>query len=124
MEAIEEGDEIVATTGEVGGAGDVEVDAVGDAGSEGGLARVHDRRSVIVKAVEPALGVSLRHDDGRSPVPAADVGHLGSGFELLLYSAEGGDPVGDQVADVARPEEALGPLEQVVVMLAPEHALA
>src|SRR5271154_2802192 len=55
---------------------------------------------------------------------AADIGDLGTAFELLLHSIQSRNPLGDQVGAVAGPEESLGPAEQAVIVLVPTHALA
>ena len=57
-------------------------------------------------------------------MPAADVGHLGARFELLLHPLQRRYPLGHQMGAVARTEEPLGAAEQAVVVLVPAHALA
>ena len=54
---------------------------------------------------------------------AADVGHLGTAFELLLHTLERRDPLRHEVRAVAGPEEPLGAAEQPVVVLVPAHSL-
>ncbi len=53
---------------------------------------------------------------------AAEVGHLRSALELLDDAVERGQPLGDQVGVVSRPEEPLAALEHVVHMLVPADA--
>ena len=55
---------------------------------------------------------------------AADVGHARARLELLDDAVERRQPRLDQVGEVAGAEEALGALEQVVVVLVPAEALA
>jgi hypothetical protein len=57
-------------------------------------------------------------------VAAAEVGHARTGLELGLDALERRDPLRDDVGDVARPEEPLGALEEVVVVFVPAEALA
>ncbi len=55
---------------------------------------------------------------------AADVGDFGAGLELRLYAVKRRDPVVDQVRLIARAEEAVGPAEQALGMIAPWAPLA
>ena len=52
-------------------------------------------------------------------MPAADVRHCGSGFELGHDALERRQPAGDQMGSVAGPEEALRSREQTGMMVAP-----
>ena len=124
VQAIEYAHEVVVAAGIVLRRGDREARAPLDPGLLGELARALDRGVVIVEAEELRVGKGFGHDHRRSPVTAADVGHLGSAFELLLHSLERGDPLADEVALIPRPEETLGAAEQAVVVFVPAHALA
>ncbi len=53
---------------------------------------------------------------------AADVGDARAGAQLRLDAVERRDPRVDEVGDVAGAEEALGALEQRVVVLVPADA--
>ena len=77
---------------------------------------------MVVRAQDPRLRVRLGEQDGRGPVPAADVGHPAAGGELALDILQRGDPGGGEVGDVARAEEQLTAREHVLVVLVPAHA--
>ena len=69
-------------------------------------------------------GNASRHQNRRRAVAAADVGHPRARPQLLDDAVERGQPRVHQVREIAGAEEPLGPLEQVVVVLVPAHALA
>ena len=56
-----------------------------------------------------------------APCPQPTSATFAPRFELLLDAVERRDPLGHEVRPVARPEEALGPAEQTVVVLVPAH---
>ena len=125
VEAIKKGDEVVAArVREIGGAGDIEVRAAAESALESLLARVRDRRGMIIESVKLGVRIGLRHDERRGPVAAADVGNGCSGLEFPCNSVQGGDPLGDQVRRVPGPEKALRAFEKIMMMFAPEHSLA
>src|SRR5204862_184200 len=74
-----------------------------------------DRLAVVVGADEVRLREGLRHQDRRRAVAAAHVRDGRAPLELLDDAVERGQPGGDQVRVVARPEEALAAVEDVVV---------
>jgi hypothetical protein len=57
-------------------------------------------------------------------VAAADVRHPTAALELLLDALERRDPVAHEMRPVARPEEALGAMEEPVVVFVPTQAAA
>jgi hypothetical protein len=123
VQAVEEADEVVILARVVLRARFGELRVPGDALGLGDLLRPLDRRVVVVEPVDRGLRIRLRHQDRRDPVPAADVGHLGAGAELVLGLLERGDPLIDQVRPVAGAEELLGADEQVGVVFVPAESL-
>jgi hypothetical protein len=77
---------------------------------------------VVVEPDEPRARVGLGHEDRRRAVPAADVGHRGAVPQHRVEAVDRWDPRRHQVGRVPRSEEALGPVEQVVVALVPADA--
>ena len=124
VQAVEMGDEIEAAPRIIRRAGHVERDAVGHSGLAGPLIRCLDRRSVHVEAKETALRIRLGHKDGRSPVPAADVGRSGPGGKLGLDAVQRGNPRRDQIATIVRAEESFGAGKQSAIVLAPIESAA
>ena len=53
---------------------------------------------------------------------AAHICDAGTGPQLVLHALQGGNPLGDQVRAVGRPEGPLGSLEQRVAVLVPAHS--
>ena len=105
--------------------GDLEPDAVGDACVSGPLAGDLDRLVVVVRApANRGIRVLAGEQDRGRAEPAADVGDLGAGPELVLHVVERGDPGRDQVGDVAGTEELLAAGEDLLVVLVPAHAAA
>ena len=124
VQAIEARDQVVAGAGKRLGRGDLEADAIGDAGVARPLARPLDRRRVVVEADEGRARERLGENDRRGAEPAADVGDARAAAELLLHAVERRNPVGDEVRVVAGPEEALDADEEVGVVLVPADAAA
>jgi len=122
VEAVEEGDQIVVFAGIALGGSDLEVKAVGEALFRGCGAGQVDRFGVVVEAEELRGRVGLGHEDGGGTETAADVGNFAAALELAGDAVEGGDPGGGEVGEVARAEEALGSVEEIMVMLVPAHA--
>ena len=58
------------------------------------LARRIDRRVVVIEAEELRLRISLRHQQRRSAMSAADVGDPRAGLKLRLHAVECRNPVG------------------------------
>ncbi len=73
---------------------------------------------MVVETPKVRVRIGRSHDDRRRPVPAADISNLASGAELGVSAIESGYPRLNQVVGVARPEETLGALEEVRIMLA------
>ena len=74
--------EIVVVLGIVVGLCDLEADALCDAGFSGHSAGDLNRFLMDIEAPEAAFRVCLGHQHGRVAMPAADVGDLGTPFEL------------------------------------------
>ena len=121
VHAVEQRHEVVVAGEPVGRHG-VEADAVGEPLGLRLLACEGDGRLVVVGADEEGGGVGPRHDAGRRAQPAADVGHLRAAAQPVVQPGQRRDPLGRQVGQVAGPEEPLGALEQVLVVLVPAHA--
>ena len=124
VQAIEEGDQVVAGAGEILGACDLEPDAAEHASLARRLARRLDRLGVVVEADEGRVGERLGHEEGRGAVAAADIGHRRAPLELGDHAVERRQPLADQMRVVAGPEEPLGAAEQAGMMLVPADALA
>jgi hypothetical protein len=77
VQAVEDRHEVVVLAGIALGAGHLEPDSIAEAGVLRRLARMLDRRLVIVEADEAGGRKRLRHDEGRRAVAASDVGLLG-----------------------------------------------
>jgi hypothetical protein len=121
VERVEDAHQVVGAAVEVLGTRDGEGHPVGDPRLLRRGARRLDRGLVVVEAREGRCRVRLGEQPERRTQTAADVGHPGPGHQLCLDPVEGGDPAGHQVCPVHRLEEALGPGEQVVVVVAPPH---
>src|SRR6266699_6970911 len=81
-----------------------------------------DRLVVVIRAGEPGVRELPSEQDGRGAQPAADVGHLGAGPQLVLDVVQRRDPGRDEVGDVTGPEELLAAGEDVRVLLMPAQA--
>src|SRR5229473_5677079 len=73
VKTIEEADEVKSPGREILGRTGLERDPIADAGFTGGLPRRFDRVRMIVVAEEFRIGEGLRHQDGGSTMPAANV---------------------------------------------------
>ncbi len=74
---------------------------------------------MVVRADERRRRERLRHQHRRRAEPAAEVGDLGPGRQLVRDPVERRDPGRHQVGDVARAEELLAADEDVLVVLVP-----
>src|SRR5512132_1488831 len=124
MEGVEDRHQVVAVARVGVGRGDLEAHTVGDAGLGGRLAGPLDRGGVVVVADEGRPREGLGEQDRGGAVAAADVGHPRPGGQLVADAVEVRDPGVDQVGRVPGPEEALGALPQVGVVLAPADPAA
>ena len=86
------------------------------------VARIRDRRRVVVVADEAGRRVGLRHQQRRGAVAAADLGHQRPVPQPSLHAFQRRDPFRDEVGRIARPEEALGAAEQRGIVLVRDHA--
>jgi hypothetical protein len=77
---------------------------------------------VIVESVHGRFRKRLRDEGGGHTVSAADIGHFGSGGELVDDTVERGQPFSDEICAVSRPEELFGSCEQLRVVLVPAEA--
>ena len=77
---------------------------------------------MVVGADDDAFGERLRHQDRRRAEAAAEVGDPGAGGELGLDPIQRGNPVRDQLGDVAWAVERVAADEHVLVVLVPAHA--
>ena len=68
--------------------------AIGQSRGLSRFVRRFDGLFMVVVAVKTRIGVGLRHDQSRRTVPAADVGNLGAGFQLLFDAFECRDSEG------------------------------
>ncbi len=124
VQAVEAGHQVVPVARELLRTGDLEAHPIGDPGLGGALARLVDRAVVVVGADERRGREGLRHQHRAGAVPTADVGHPGALLELGLGAVEGGDPLGHQVGEIARAEELLAAVEDLLVVLVPAHTRA
>ena len=86
-------------------------------------ARSLDGRRVVVEPEERRVGKGLRHDDGRSAMPAAYVRNPCAFCEFLRHSVQSGQPGIDEESMVPRSEKPLSSSEKVAVMFVPANAL-
>jgi hypothetical protein len=124
VQRVEEREQIVAATGIVRGARDLEGDAIIQTLPLRGLARPLDRLTVVVETHELGGWERLGHEPRRGPVTAADVGDAAALLELGLHAVEGGDPGRHEVDGVPKAEEAFGAVEEGRVVLMLAHALS
>ena len=122
VQAVERRDQVEAVLVELLRARYLEAHPVADAcitrASAGGL----DRSGVVVRADERAGRECLCHQQCRRAVPAADVSHPEPALELGRDAVQRGDPLGQQVHQVAGAEEPLASGEHVLVVLVPANA--
>ena len=122
VQAVEHRHQVVVLAGVAGGGLDLEADAIAHAGLLGAAAGGLDRLVVVVGADERRVGEGAGHDDRRGAVAAADVGDAGAPLELVGDAVERRQPRVDEIGVVARPEEALAALVDVMVVLVPAEA--
>ncbi|MNQ93603.1 hypothetical protein D3C85_1090790 [compost metagenome] len=121
VQAVEVTDQVVVSSRVVLGAGPGESHPVGHAAFLGALAGGVDGGRVVVETDEARGREGLGHDHGGGAMAAADVGHLGTGLQLVHHAVQGGQPLSDQVRSVARAEEAFGAAEHAGVVVAPRQ---
>ena len=123
VQAVEHGDQVVLARVGRRGLG-LEPRPLGHPGLLGAPAGRLQRAGVGVEAGEARTGKGLGHQHRRGAVAAADVGDPGPPFQLLDDTVQRGQPRGEQVGVVPRPEEAFAALVDVVDVLAPAEARA
>ena len=67
--------------------------------------------------------IRLGQEQGRRPVPTADVRNARAGDEPGLDIIKGGDPCAGKVVEVAGPEESFAAAEDVLIVIAPREPL-
>ena len=75
-----------------------------------------------VEPDERRIGVGLGHQNRRRAESAADVGDRPARPQPGVDTGESRNPALDEVGSIARPEEPLGAMEEIVFVLVPPHA--
>lgn len=75
VQRVEEGDQPISRSGEIGGCRDLEPQPVTQPGLLGCLTRMRHRHGVVVDAKYPRGREMVCHGDGRCAIPAAHVKH-------------------------------------------------
>src|SRR5580704_7105031 len=79
---------------------------------------------MVVESGEFRLWIRLRHQDGRCPQTAADIGNTSSVFQFFIDPIERRNPGGNKVRGVAWTEESLSADEQFGMVFVPTETLS
>jgi hypothetical protein len=121
VEAIKNGDEVVAFPRELLRFGHFKRDTVGHAFTLGGFPGALDGFVMVVKTEELGIGEGFGEEDGGGAFATANVGDASPAFKLGLYVLECGDPGADKVGRITGAKEFFATVEDTVVMLVPAH---